>query len=216
MSRLDDIRDLVQRSEDFKKRKRKKRPVLNENHSFVQFRDKYIHIVFHLCLLGATKEQIAKAFDVNIKTIDAWVDKVPDFKEAIQKGRDLADARVAHALFQSAIGYSCKETTVLTNKIREFNEKGKVIRETTEPLIVETVKNYPPNAMAAIKWLSARQPEKWSEKVQIESRLTIENQIDLSMFSLDELTVLSRLGIGNGNHRELTGHNVELAEYTEV
>jgi hypothetical protein len=163
------------------------KPVFNEN---------FIQQVFYLCLLGATNRQIALALGVTDSSIQLWKEKHPEFLQAIKKGQMMADAKVAHSLYQSAVGYSHRETVVLTNRVKEFDSKGKVKREWTEPLLVEVEKKYPPNVMAAIKWLSVRQPSVWNEKLEINGKFTMDHKLDLSEFSTEELLVLSKMGVG--------------------
>jgi hypothetical protein len=148
-------------------------------------------------LLGCTLEQLAQIFEVEIETVALWQNRHPEFHKAIARGRDLADAKVAHALYQSAIGYSHPETVVLNNKIREFDDKGNTVREYADPVKVEIERRYPPNVTAAIKWLKARKPGVWSDRIEVKGNITMHHQVDLSDFSMEELEVLSKLGQAN-------------------
>lgn len=64
---------------------------------------KYPEQVFKLCLLGATHEEMADFFGVNVDTIYEWKNVHPDFSEAIKNGKDVADAEIAQSLYQSAL-----------------------------------------------------------------------------------------------------------------
>jgi hypothetical protein len=111
--------------------------------------------VIKLCKLGATDKEIADFFDVCEKTINNWKIEYPEFLQSIKKGKIEADMKVANSLFKRAIGYRHKEDKI-------FNNNG-------EPLIVPTMKHYPPDPTAIIFWLKNRQPEVWRDKKEIEN-----------------------------------------------
>jgi hypothetical protein len=184
-------------------------PKRQDRYGISPFREEYVRQVFFLSLLGATDAQIALAFDVSINTIDNWKRTKTDFLKALKDGKIEADAKVASSLYQSAIGYSHEDCVILTNRKKLFDDKGKVIEEFTEPLIVKTVKHYPPNVKAAIKWLSARQPAIWGDKVEVKGKLEVSHKLDLSEFSNEELIVLNRLGLKQGK-------NIEDASFEEM
>jgi len=57
-----------------------------------------------LCLLGATNEQLAAAFEVSIESIQGWLRNKPEFLQAVKDGRENADGQIAGALYQKAMG----------------------------------------------------------------------------------------------------------------
>ena len=175
------------------------------------YKVKYDRMVFFMALLGLTDQQMGQVFNISMQTFTTWKRKYPTFNEAIQKGKAEADAKVAYSLYQSAIGYKCKKKTVLTNRVKEYDKRGRVVKEWTEPLIVETEEQLAPNVTAALKWLQARQPEKWSDRVQIDTRFNISHNLDLSEFTLEELEMLSKLGESRRNAKP-----VEDTEYEET
>ena len=107
-----------------------------------------------LCRLGATDAQLADAFEVAESTLNRWKHDYPEFREALKKGKALADADVADALFRRATGYSHPAVKI-------FNDQG-------APLVVDYVEHYPPDTAACIFWLKNRQPALWRDKVQQE------------------------------------------------
>jgi hypothetical protein len=159
------------------------------------YKPEYTRQVFYLCLAGFTDVQISNFFNVSLATVNTWKHTHPEFLTALRKGKERADSRVAHALYKSAIGYKFTEEHVLTNRVKKRNEKGKVVEEYTEPLIVNVKRERPPNVKAAIKWLSARQPEIWGTKLQVDGRVDVNHKLDFSDFSNEELQVLKKLGI---------------------
>lgn len=102
-----------------------------------------------LCNLGATDEEIADFFGVHVVTIYRWKNKHPEFCNALKVGKGRADDRVERSLYQRALGYSHPE--------------DKIFASAGEPLIVPTVKHYPPDTTAAIFWLKNRRAAEWRD-----------------------------------------------------
>ena len=127
-----------------------------------QYRAEYAEQAFKLCLLGATDVQLGDFFGVSEKTINVWKGKHPKFMKALTDGKRIADADVAHSLYQRAVGYSHPEDKI-------FNDNG-------TPMIVPTTKHYPPDATSMIFWLKNRQRFDWRDKQEVEHSgdLTVE------------------------------------------
>ncbi len=119
-----------------------------------KYKEEYCEQARKLCLLGATDKQIADFFDTSEQTINAWKKAHPKFLESLKKAKSEKDARVEKSLLEKAMGYSHKEDKI-------FNNNG-------VPLIVPTIKHYPPDATAMIFWLKNRQPQKWRDKQVME------------------------------------------------
>lgn len=115
----------------------------------------YPGVAYKLCLLGATDKDLAGFFEVTDTTINNWKLEHADFFESIKKGKIEADANVAEKLYHRAMGYEHEEDVI-------FNDKG-------SPLIVPTVKHYPPETAAAIFWLKNRQKSMWRDKIDTEN-----------------------------------------------
>lgn len=179
------------------------------------FEEKYVRYVFYLCLLGATDLQISQALGISVSAIENWKRNRPEFLDAIKSGKIMADAKVSHSLYQAAIGYSHRDTIVLSNKIKEYGPDGKVVSERTEPLLVEVVKHYPPNVTAALKWLAARQPALWSDKIEVKAKFSVTHDIDLSNFSDEELQLMNKIGLDQLLSAK-KAEEAENAEYTEI
>jgi hypothetical protein len=114
------------------------------------YKPEYCKQVQLLCMLGATNKLLAEFFGVNEDTIHTWKKQHVEFSEALSRGRLLPDAKVAQSLYKRAIGYEHKAV-----KIMQFNG---------EPVIVPYTQRYPPDTLAAIKWLSIRRPDLWRDK----------------------------------------------------
>jgi hypothetical protein len=119
-----------------------------------KYKNEYAEQVYKLCLLGATDKEIANFFHTTEKTINTWKERHPGFLQSLKRGKDEADSIVATKLFHRAIGYEHPEDKI-------FNDNG-------EPLVVPTIKHYPPDTTAAIFWLKNRQPAKWRDKQDVD------------------------------------------------
>lgn len=155
---------------------------------------------YKLALLGSTEKQIADFFEISTGTIDYWKQQKPQFKEALRKGRLIADANISHALYQVGMGYSHPDNVILTNRITEYDDDGKPLRSYTEPLVVPTIKHYPPNPYAINKWLSCRQRGTWADVTKLEvsgqiSMLHFENLPDMTELTNEEIKLAMKLGI---------------------
>ncbi len=119
-----------------------------------KYKEEYNELAYNYCLLGATDADLARFFDVCEATINNWKLEQPAFLESLKKGKEIADAQVAKALFHRATGYVAPDLDI---KMYEGN-------------IIKTpyMKHYPPDATSAIFWLKNRQPEKWRDKQETE------------------------------------------------
>ena len=108
-----------------------------------------------LCRLGATDKELAEFFAVDVATVHRWKLKHREFRDALKKGKEVADAEVADRLFKRATGYVHKDTKFATFE-------GKITdREEYE-------KHYPPDTVACIFWLKNRRPDLWRDRVGVE------------------------------------------------
>ncbi|MCK8490746.1 terminase [Spirosoma sp. RP8] len=119
------------------------------------YKPEYAKQVHNICLLGAIDSEIAFFFDISVRTLNYWKKRYPDFREAMWRGKIIADAEVAEALFRLACGYTYTETQVWL--LKDANGE-RVIRH------IEVEKHLPPNVRACQFWLTNRQPHKWSFK----------------------------------------------------
>jgi hypothetical protein len=117
-----------------------------------KYKEQYAEQARKLCLLGYTDKQLADFFEVHESTIHQWKLDYPKFSESINAGKDIADAEIAVSLYERAKGYSHKEDKI-------FNHNG-------VPLVVPTIKHYPPDTAAAFIWLKNRSG--WRDKQEVE------------------------------------------------
>lgn len=105
-----------------------------------------------LCKLGATDAELADFFEVDERTLNRWKVEHAEFRQALKKGKELADAEVGERLFQRATGYSHPDVHIT-------NYQG-VITQT------HITKHYAPDTTACIFWLKNRRPDLWRDRVE--------------------------------------------------
>lgn len=109
-----------------------------------------------LCLLGATDQELADFFEVDVRTVYRWKGQFPEFCHALKAGKDQADERVERSLYQQAIGYEQDEVKI-------FMPAG-----AEGPVYAPYRAKVAPNVTAAIFWLKNRRSQEWRDKQQTE------------------------------------------------
>lgn len=109
-----------------------------------------------LCSLGATDQEVADFFEVEVRTIYRWKIDHEDFCHALKAGKDEADDRVERSLYQRAIGYEQDEVKI-------FMPGG-----ADSPVYAPFRAKVPPDVTAAIFWLKNRRREDWRDKQEVE------------------------------------------------
>jgi hypothetical protein len=124
-----------------------------------KYKEEYNDQAHKLCLLGYSNKELGAFFKVSESTIENWLKVHSDFLGAVTQGKDLADADVAQSFHKRAKGYDYVETK---------EKQGDNGCETTI-----TNKHVPPDAGAAMNWLSNRQKKKWRKdpKVKVEVKV---------------------------------------------
>lgn len=125
-----------------------------------KYKKEYALTAFKLCLLGHTDAELADFFEVDEATINRWKAKHPEFCESLNKGKDFADAEIAHSLYQRARGYEHPEDDIRV-----------VAGELT---ITPTTKHYPPDSTALAYWLNNRSRGKFRHKTETEIHAVVE------------------------------------------
>lgn len=133
------------------------------------YKPEYCEQAIKLCRLGSTDKELADFFGVAESTLYEWKKSIHEFSEAIKEGKKLSDAEVADRLFKRATGYEHPEDKI-------FLHNGK-------PVVVPTIKHYPPDAVSAIFWLKNRRPDLWREKVEVSKT---EGGVDERIVDLDD------------------------------
>jgi hypothetical protein len=115
-----------------------------------------------LAFEGYTDEDICKRLDppVSVATLSRWKNEHPEFREALNDGKAIVDARVEDSLLQRAVGYTCTDTR-LEAKADEYGKPQKGGR------VIKTTRQLPPDVAACIYWLKNRKPSKWRDRHEL-------------------------------------------------
>ncbi|SFM35489.1 hypothetical protein [Salibacterium qingdaonense] len=134
----------------------------------------YLKEIEHWCRDGATEEEIRVRLGVGSSSFARYKNEYWELRETLKRGKQEADYEVEDALFKRATGYQYEEVTY------EMGHETKRV-----------VKHYAPDPTSAIFWLKNRQPEKWKDKQDIEHSGGLNNQVDLSGLTVEELRKLA-------------------------
>lgn len=131
---------------------------------------------------GLTMEQIAYNMNINKTTLYKWQKKSDNLINALKVSRDSADRQVENALFKNAIGFHYTE--------EQLTDDGEV---------VEVKKYSKPNTTAQIFWLKNRKPDEWREKQNVEHEGTVNQNMNISKLTDEELRKLADIGGDNSD-----------------
>lgn len=116
------------------------------------YRNEFAKQAKKLCELGATDQELADFFEVDVRTVYRWKHDHEDFCQALKSGKDSADERVERSLYQRAIGYEQDEVKI-------FMPGG-----ASEPVYAPFRAKVAPDVTAAIFWLKNRRSQEWRDK----------------------------------------------------
>ncbi len=152
----------------------------------------FLRQVEYLSKLGATNEQLAGFFRVQLDTVNKWLKNYPKFREVRKRGGMEADMLVAESLYRKAIGYEVTETVTERRLNKETEEYEMVLTK-------EITKHIQPDTTSIIFWLKNRQRDIWNDVHHIQHSGTIKHKmvedIPMDQFEEDELDVLFRIGM---------------------
>jgi len=149
----------------------------------VLWRSGFPLIAYEMALLGAEDKDIARAFGVSKDKFLQWVESKPELREALDEGKIIADSKVAASLYKRAVGFSFQEEVLHVIK-------GEVVRSVVTKHVI-------PDPWSAHKWLSARQPQLWTDTSKSETTHTNINinKFDFNGLSTEELQLVERIGL---------------------
>lgn len=134
-----------------------------------------------LCLLGATDQEIADFFGVDVRTVYRWKHDHDEFCQALKGAKEAADERVERSLYQRAIGYEQDEVKI-------FMPGG-----ASEPVYAPYRAKVAPDVTAAIFWLKNRRSEAWRDVKHIDSKQRVTHSYDLDSLSEERLAELEQI-----------------------
>lgn len=137
------------------------------------YKPEYAKQVSHLAQLGATDQEVADFFEVDVRTIYRWKHAHDEFCQALKAGKEIADDRVERSLYQKAIGYEQDEVKI-------FMPAG-----AEEPVYAPYRAKIAPDTTAGIFWLKNRRSQDWRDKREITGEDGGPIQLVVKRFDLD-------------------------------
>lgn len=156
-----------------------------------KFKPEMAEQIYRLALLGLKDQKIAEFLEVNEATLNNWKNNYPAVKKAFYRGRTESNLKVVEALYDRAVGYQHPDCTILTKTIKHYDDDGKVISSETVPMIVPTIKYYPPDSYAALKILAIRQREEWTDITKIEHSISADINVNYLLEMISDKTIFS-------------------------
>ena len=121
-----------------------------------KYQDEYAEQARKLCLLGATDQEMADFFEVEVRTIYRWKAEHDEFCQSVKAGKDVADERVERSLYQKAVGYE-------QDDVKIFMPASSPV-----PVYAPFRAKIAPDTTAAIFWLKNRRAAEWRDRQQTE------------------------------------------------
>ncbi len=121
-----------------------------------KYRPEFAQQAEKLALLGATDQEVADFFEVDVRTVHRWKAEHDEFCHSLRAGKEVADERVERSLYQMAVGYEQEEVKI-------FMPSG-----AEAPVYAPYRAKVAPNPGAAIFWLKNRRRDVWREKLEHE------------------------------------------------
>ena len=105
---------------------------------------------------NATDKDIFTALGISKGTYYDWLNKHPDFLDAIKRGKSISDDLVEDSLFKRACGFEYEEVETIVEVGKDGQSKPVKVKKTK--------KRFAPDATAAIIWLKHRRKTKWGDR----------------------------------------------------
>lgn len=109
--------------------------------------------------MGATDQELADFFKVDVRTVYNWKHTEPAFFQALRVGKEACDDRVERSLYQRAIGYE-------QDAVKIFMPAG-----AEEPVYAPYRERIAADVGAAKLWLTNRRGDTWREKTETDINL---------------------------------------------
>jgi IS30 family transposase len=115
---------------------------------------------------GNTMEEISVALGVHRDTLDRWIQRRSELREAIERGRIHFRSKCAEKnLFKRVEGYFYEEKTEELRKVIELDPRTGRTVITEKPVMVKTVhKHIPPDTRAVIFAIKNLMPERYGDR----------------------------------------------------
>ena len=147
-----------------------------------KFKPEFVQQAETLCMLGATDQEMADFFKVEVRTFYRWKNEHADFCQSLKVGKEAADARVERSLFQRAIGYEQDEVKIF------------MPANAGAPVYAPFRAKIAPDTTAAIFWLKNRRPDLWRDRSVGDKDNPLHIKSSAQKMTDDELLALAASG----------------------
>lgn len=151
------------------------------------------------CMQGATMSELAEMLGISEATLYKWRAEIPEFKEALRAGRNVANGGLLASAFKTSTGYHVKSKAAVKYKTyKEFlNPKTgeKELKPVEEVKVVDVTEYVAPNAQLLQFMLYNRMPDQYRKTEHVQHSGGIS---DLGYMSDEELEAEMRRYEGGG------------------
>lgn len=120
------------------------------------YSEENIELIKGFARSGFIDKEISKEIGISIATFYNWKKEYPEFKEALETSKKIANIRVEMGLYKRALGYVAEDVE------EHYNKKGELISKHVKKYHVKG------DVTAQIIWLKNRDPENWRDRKFIE------------------------------------------------
>ncbi len=154
--------------------------VLNEHGGIVKYHDGVPDLVYRMIRLGMTIAEVANNIQVNISTLQTWMNRYPEVRKAYDEGRWESLLVIEESLYRKAKGYEYEET-------KEYSGTDSLGRPWSRT--VTTTKRVEPDTTALIYYTKNRYPERWRDAWHVTGGGTNMTQVNINnTLNLDSLS----------------------------
>jgi hypothetical protein len=146
-------------------------------HPLAKFNYDYVNVAARLKAAGFTDADVAYAIGVSKDAVANWKDKYPQFKEACDEGRRIAQSHLVAQAIRAAAGYDYTEENEKLEQ-QGHNEDGTPHYVVTSKSVF--TKHQRPDPKLLVFLLSNLDPEQWkaAHKIQIDQNKNVHITID--------------------------------------
>ena len=123
-----------------------------------------------------TDKELADRMGISRSTLAKWMKEKSDISDSVTRGR--ADVRacadVEKSLLQRALGGTVRIKKAMKIRHVEYDDNGRRVSENEEIVMVEEEQYVPADVGAIRFYLTNRAPERWQNKVEMETEIHAE------------------------------------------
>ena len=149
---------------------------------------------------GLTNQQAAKELGISKQTFYIYIDKYPDFRDAVKRGNESIVEQLENALFKRAIGYKEENDEIIESKMKydftgEVDKSGKPIKilVSQEDHMRKIKKNVIPDITAGIFLLTNKRNSDYKRNPDLFQDNQSIQPIGFKFKSVDEFSIIPEI-----------------------